>query len=123
MKQILIDRYGPPEEVARCADVPDVRAPPAREVVGDALLFPMRRLARALGVEAMDVVRRAALFAELKALGADACVVDGPDLADAVRAQTGGAPMRLGLDAVSGRATARLSSCLAEGGIVCNYGS
>ena len=40
-----------------------------------------------------------------------------------MQARTGGAPIRLGLDAVSGRATARLSSCLAEGGVVCNYGS
>jgi len=71
----------------------------------------------------MNVVRRESLFAELRALGADACVVDGPDLAETVRAQTGGAPIRLGLDAVSGRATARLSSCVGEGGVVCNYGS
>src|SRR5256884_3531708 len=239
MKQILTDGYGPPEEVARCAEVPDVGAPAAGEVVFDVLAFPINpadvsfcrgtyrlkpplpatpgaecvgrvtavgagvsdvkpgdlvinlqrenwaqqrrvktddvvvvpsgmdlrqaamlrtnpptalllltdvvglesgdwliqnvansavgrlviRLARARGVKTMNVVRRASLFAELKAHGADACVVDGPDLADAVRAQTGGAPIRLGLDAVSGRATARLSSCLAEGGIVCNYGS
>jgi NADPH:quinone reductase-like Zn-dependent oxidoreductase len=81
------------------------------------------RLARARGVRTMNVVRRESLFAELRALGADACVVDGPDLAETVRAQTGGAPIRLGLDAVSGRATARLSSCVGEGGVVCNYGS
>ena len=81
------------------------------------------RLARARGVRTMNVVRRESLFAELRALGADACVVDGPDLAEAVTAQTGGAPIRLGLDAVSGRATARLSSCVGEGGVVCNYGS
>ena len=239
MKQILIDRYGPPEEVARCAEVPDVGAPGAGEVVFDVLAFPInpadvsfcrgtyrlkpelpatpgaecvarvtavgtgvshvkpgdlvinlqrenwaqkRRvaaddvvivpprtdlrqaamlrinpptallllsdvvalkpgawviqnvansavgrllisLARARGLRTMNVVRRDSLFAELKALGADGCVVDGPDLAEAVRAQTGGAPIRLGLDAVSGRATARLSTCVAEGGVVCNYGS
>src|SRR6185436_8846757 len=34
-------RYGPPEEVARCADVPDVGAPGAGEVVFDVLLFPI----------------------------------------------------------------------------------
>ena len=84
------------------------------------LLIP---LARARGVKTMNVVRRESLFSELKAIGADACVVDGPDLAEAVKAQTGGAAIRLGLDAVSGRATARLSSCLGEGGVVCNYGS
>lgn len=239
MKQVVIDRYGPPEEVARCADVPDVGAPGAGEVVFDVLMFPInpadvsfcrgtyrlkptlpatpgaecigrvtavgagvthvkpgdlvitlqrenwaqkRRvkgddvilvpsgmdlqqaamlrinpatalllltdvvplkpgdwliqnvansavgrllipLARARGIRTMNVVRRASLFGDLKALGADACVVDTPDLAEAVKAQTGGAPIRLGLDAVSGRATARIASCVTDDGVVCNYGS
>ena len=239
MKQVLIDRYGPPEEVARCAEVPDVGAPAAGEVVFDVLAFPInpadislckgtyrlkptlpatpgaecigrvtavgagvshvkpgdlvinlqrenwaqkRRvkggdvlpvpprmdlrqaamlrinpptalllltqivelkpgdwviqnvansavgrlvipLARARGLRTMNVVRRESLFSELRALGADGCAVDGPELAEQVKAQTGGAPIRLGLDAVSGRATARLSLCLGDRGVVCNYGS
>lgn len=41
MKQVLIDRYGTPSEVARCADVPDVGAPAADEVVFDVLAFPI----------------------------------------------------------------------------------
>jgi mitochondrial enoyl-[acyl-carrier protein] reductase / trans-2-enoyl-CoA reductase len=80
-------------------------------------------LARARGIKTMNVVRRESLFAELTALGADACAVDGPDLAEAVKARAGGGRIRLGLDAVSGRATARLSACVGEGGVVCNYGS
>ena len=239
MKQVVLDRYGPPEEVARCAEVPDAGAPDAGEVVFDVLAFPINpadvsfckgtyrlkpplpatpgaecigrvtavgtgvshvkpgdlvinlqrenwaqkrrvkgddvitvppgmdlrqaamlrinpptallmltdvvdlkpgdwviqnvansavgrllvRLARARGLKTMNVVRRDALFGALKALGADACVVDGPNLAATVKAQTGGAPIRLGLDAVSGQATARLSSCVTDGGVVCNYGS
>jgi trans-2-enoyl-CoA reductase len=239
MKQVLIDRYGPPHEVARCAEVPDVGAPHAGEVVFDVLAFPINpadvsfcrgtyrlrpslpatpgaecigrvtavgagvthvragdlvinlqrenwtrrrrvksddviavppaidlrqaamlrinpptallmltdivelrpgdwviqnvansavgrlviRLARARGVRTMNVVRRESLYEELRALGADACAVDGPDLVEAVKAGTAGAPIRLGLDAVSGHATARLSSCVADGGTVCNYGS
>lgn len=239
MKQILLDRYGQPEEGLRCADVPDVGTPGAGEVVFDILAFPINpadisfcrgtyrltpplpatpgaecvgrvaaigvgvthvkpgdlvinlqrenwtqrrrvkgddviavsdgidiqqaamlrinpatallllsdivplkpgdwviqnvansavgrlviRLARPRGVKTVNVVRRDSLFGELKALGADACVVDSPDLAEAVKTHTRGAPIRLGLDAVSGRATARLSACLAEGGVVCNYGS
>lgn len=239
MKQVLIDRYGAPEDVARCADVPDVGAPGAGEVVFDVLLFPInpadvsfcrgtyrlkptlpatpgaegigrvtavgagvthvkagdlvinlqrenwtqrRRvkaddvipvpagidlqqaamlrinpatalllvteivalkpgdwliqnvansavgrlvipLARARGIRTMNVVRRASLFGELKALGAEACIVDGDDLPDRVAAQTAGAPIRLGLDAVSGRATWRIASCLGEDGVVVNYGS
>jgi len=80
-------------------------------------------LARQRGIKTVNVVRRDSLFAELGALGADVCVVDGPELADAVKTKTGGVPIRLGLDAVSGRATARLSACVGEGGVVCNYGS
>ena len=239
MKQVLIDRYGPPEDVARCADVPDVGVPGPGEVVFEVLAFPInpadisfcrgtyrlkpvlpatpgaecigrvaavgqgvghvapgdlvinlqrenwtqrRRvkasdviavpatmdlrqaamlrinpatalllltdlvplkpgdwiiqnvansavgrlvipLARQRGIKTMNVVRRVSLFAELKALGADGCVVDGPDLAEQVKAQTGDGSIRLALDAVSGRATARLASCLSDGGVVCNYGS
>jgi trans-2-enoyl-CoA reductase len=239
MKQAILERYGKPEESVRCAEVPDVGAPAAGEVVFDVLAFPInpadismcrgsyrlrptlpatpgaeclgrvtavgagvahvragdlvinlqrenwaqgRRvkgddvipvppgidvlqgamlrinpptalllltdivtlkpgdwviqnvansavgrlvitLARARGFKTVNVVRRESLFAELKALGADACVVDGPDLAERVKALTGGAPVRLGLDAVSGQATARLSACVGEGGFVCNYGS
>src|SRR5262247_3868459 len=229
MKQILLDRYGQPEESLRCADVPDVGAPGAGEVVFDVLAFPINpadisfcrgtyrlrpdlpatpgaecigrvaavgagvtyvkpgdlvinlqrenwtqrrrvkgddviavsdgidiqqgallridvvplkpgdwiiqnvansavgrlviRLARPRGVKTVNVVRRESLFGELKSLGGDVCAVDGPDLAATVKAQTQGAPIRLGLDAVSGRATARLSACLGDGGVVCNYGS
>ena len=239
MKRVDIDRYGAPEEVARCVEVADVGAPGAGEVVFDVLLFPINpadvsfcrgtyrlrpplpatpgaecvgrvtavgagvghvkpgdlvinlqrenwaerrrvrgddviaipagmdlqqaamlrinpptallllndfvelkpgdwiiqnvansavgrlviRLALALGVRTANVVRRDTLFDELKTIGADACVVDGPDLAEAVKAKTGGSPIRLALDAVSGQATARLSACLAEGGVVVNYGS
>jgi NADPH:quinone reductase-like Zn-dependent oxidoreductase len=41
MKQVVLDRYGQPEEVARCAEVPDVGAPGSGEVVFDVLLFPI----------------------------------------------------------------------------------
>jgi mitochondrial enoyl-[acyl-carrier protein] reductase / trans-2-enoyl-CoA reductase len=91
----------------------------ANSAVGRVLI----RLARPRGVKTLNVVRRASLFGELKALGADACVVDGPELAAEAKTLTGGAPIRLGLDAVSGQATARLSACVGEGGVVCNYGS
>jgi trans-2-enoyl-CoA reductase len=41
MKQVLIEAYGTPWEVARCAEVPDVGAPAADEVVFDVLAFPI----------------------------------------------------------------------------------
>jgi NADPH:quinone reductase-like Zn-dependent oxidoreductase len=239
MKKIVIDKYGAPEDNARCATVADVGAPGAGEVVFDVLLFPInpadisfcrgtyrlrpplpatpgaecvgrvtavgdgvsgvkvgdlvinlqrenwaqqRRvkaddviplppgidprqaamlrinpatalllltslvdvkpgewvvqnvansavgrlvipLARARGIRTMNVVRRASLFVELEKLGADACVVDGDDLAERVKAKTGGGTVRLGLDAVSGRATHRIAECVGDDGVVCNYGA
>jgi trans-2-enoyl-CoA reductase len=239
MKQVLLERYGTPQEGARCAEVPDVGPPGADEVVFDVLAFPINpadiwmckgsyrlkpplpatpgaecvgrvtavgprvshvkpgdlvinlqrenwtqrrrvkgddvvavpsglplrqaamlrinpatalllltdivelkpgdwviqnvansavgrlliHLAHDRGLKTMNVVRREALIGELTALGGDAGVVDGPGLVEAVTAQTGGAPIRLGLDAVSGQATARLAGCVTEGGVVCNYGA
>src|SRR6266851_5686801 len=41
VKQVLIDRYGTPWDVARCADVADVGDPTADEVVFDVLAFPI----------------------------------------------------------------------------------
>ena len=81
------------------------------------------RLAGARGLRTVNVVRRESLFGELSALGADVCVVDGPGLAEAVATRAGGASIRLGLDAISGRATARISTCVGESGVLCNYGS
>jgi mitochondrial enoyl-[acyl-carrier protein] reductase / trans-2-enoyl-CoA reductase len=239
MKQILLEKYGRPEDGVRCAEVPDVGPPCAAEVVFDVLLFPINpadislcrgtyrlkpalpttpgaecigrvaavgaavshvkvgdlvinlqrenwaqrrrvkgeeviavpagmdlqqaamlrinpptalllltdfvslkpgdwiiqnvansavgrlliRLARDRAVKTVNVVRRESLFAELTALGADVCVVDGPGLAEQVKARTGGGAIRLGIDAVAGQATARMAACLAENGAVVNYGS
>lgn len=80
------------------------------------------RLAKTMGVRTVNVVRRANLVPELKALGADAVVVDGTELADVVRNETGAAAIRLGIDAVAGDATRRLSGCLADGATLLNYG-
>ena len=41
MKRIVLERYGVPEEVANCVEVPDVGAPDAGEVVFDVLAFPI----------------------------------------------------------------------------------
>jgi NADPH:quinone reductase-like Zn-dependent oxidoreductase len=84
-------------------------------------------VARARGLRTVGVVRREDAAAQVRALGADAAVVDGPGLADRVRAavrDAGGDParLRLGLDAVAGRQTGRLMRCLAPGGTVVNYG-
>lgn len=239
MKQVLIESYGTPWEVARCAEVADVGAPAADEVVFDVLAFPINpadmwfcrgsyrlkpplpatpgaecvgrvtavgaavkhvkpgdlvinlqrenwaqqrrvkgddaiplpagidlkqaamvrinpptaelmlsdfvtlkggdwviqnvansavgRLAIVLahqhGLRTVNVVRRPELAAELKQLGADLVVVDGDDLAARVERETGGAPIRLGLEAIGGKATGRLCDCVATDGTVVHYGS
>jgi len=79
--------------------------------------------ARQRGLRTVNVVRRAELAAELTALGADIVLVDGDDLAARVAAATGGAEIRLGIEAVGGAATARLVECVANDGTVVHYGS
>jgi mitochondrial enoyl-[acyl-carrier protein] reductase / trans-2-enoyl-CoA reductase len=118
-------RINPPTALLLLSDIVDLRPGDwvIQNVANSAVGRLVIRLARARGLRTVNVVRRESLFAELTPLGADVCVVDGADLAETVRARTGGATIRLGLDAVSGRATARLSSCIGDGGVVCNYGS
>ena len=239
MKQVLIESYGTPWEVARCAEVPDVGQPAADEVVFDVLAFPINpadmwfcrgsyrlkpplpatpgaecvgrvtavggsvkhvkpgdlvinlqrenwaqkrrvkgddaiplpagidlrqaamvrinpptaelmlsdfvtlkggdwviqnvansavgRLAIVLahqhGLRTVNVVRRPELAAELKQLGADLVIVVGEGLAGRVERETGGAPIRLGLEAIGGKATGRICDCVATDGTVVHYGS
>ena len=80
------------------------------------------RLAKARGLKTVNVVRREHLIKSLQAIGADVVLVDGPDLARQVGAATGGAEIKLAVDAVAGAATERLADCLAEEGTVVNYG-
>src|SRR5207237_3009460 len=73
-------------------------------------------LAKARGIRTINVVRRDDVAGELRALGADVVLKDGPDLADRARAATSGSPIRLGIDAVSGEACRRIADCVADGG-------
>jgi mitochondrial enoyl-[acyl-carrier protein] reductase / trans-2-enoyl-CoA reductase len=239
MKQVLIEQYGTPWEVARCAEVADVGAPAADEVVFDVLAFPInpadmwfcrgsyrlkpplpatpgaecvgrvtavggevrhvkpgdlvinlqrenwaqkRRvkgadaiplpagidlrqaamvrinpptaelmlsdfvalkggdwviqnvansavgrlaivLAHQRGLRTVNVVRRPELASDLKQLGADLVVVDADDLAQRVVRETGDAPIKLGLEAIGGKATGRICDCVATDGTVVHYGS
>ena len=91
----------------------------ANSAVGRHVIVP----AKARGVRTVNVVRRDDVAGELRDLGADVVVKDGPDLAERARAATGGAPIRLGIDAVSGEACKRIGDCVADGGVVVGYGS
>ena len=81
------------------------------------------QLAALRGLKTINVVRRESAREDVLALGADAVLVDGEDLAKRVRELTGGATIRLGVDAVGGAATERLARSLGEGGLVVNYGA
>ena len=80
-------------------------------------------LAKARGVRTINVVRRDDVAAELRNLGATVVLRDGPDLAERARDAVGGAPIRLGIDAVSGDACKRIGDCVADGSVVVSYGS
>lgn len=82
----------------------------------------LAELARHFGWRTVCVVRREGPEALLKSCGADVVLVDGPDLAGRVATATGGAAIRLAIDAVAGAATARLAACLAPKGTVVTYG-
>lgn len=80
------------------------------------------RLAQARGIRSVNIVRREGLAESLKSIGADVVLVDGDDLAERVREQTGGAAIQLALDAVAGDICMRLGDCLVDGGVIVNYG-
>ena len=82
-------------------------------------------LAKERGVRTCNVVRRAEVIDQLRALGADAVIMESnnaAEFAERVRTATQGAPIKLGLDIVAGQATARLMQCVCDGGVVVNYG-
>jgi len=81
------------------------------------------QLAKSRGLKTVNVVRRESAVASLDGSGADVVLVDGDDLARRVSDATGRAKIRLGIDAVAGKATGRLSECLTEGGVLVNYGA
>jgi mitochondrial enoyl-[acyl-carrier protein] reductase / trans-2-enoyl-CoA reductase len=80
-------------------------------------------LAKLRGLKTVNVVRREALVGSLKSLGADAVVVDAPDLHKRIAEATSQQPIRLAIDAIGGEATARLAHSVAPGGTVVNYGA
>ncbi len=80
------------------------------------------QLAKRRGLRTVNLVRRESAVAATKAEGGDIVLVDGEGLTDRVNEATGGAAIRLGIDAVGGAATDRLAQCLGEGGTLVNYG-
>jgi mitochondrial enoyl-[acyl-carrier protein] reductase / trans-2-enoyl-CoA reductase len=81
------------------------------------------QLANDMKVKVVNVVKSSAVISELKELGAGVVLLDTADLRDRVAAVTQSSPVKLGLDAVGGAATARLANCLDDGATIINYSS
>lgn len=81
------------------------------------------QLAKLRGLHTVNIVRRENAVRAVQELGAEVVLVDGEKLAKRVSEATGGAAIRLGIDAVGGGATDRLATCLAERGVLVNYGA
>lgn len=81
------------------------------------------QLAHLRGLKTVNIVRRESAVAGVLAQGGDVVLVDGDDLAERVKAATGGSTIQLGIDAVGGKATMRMAAALAEGASIVNYGA
>ena len=125
LRQAAMLRINPPTALLMLSDLVPLKRGDwvIQNVANSAVGRLVITLATAKGIRTVNVTRREDVFPELKALGADICLTDGPDLADRVREATGAAEIPLGLDAVSGAATARIAACLRDEGTICTYGS
>src|ERR1700724_4463356 len=85
----------------------------ANSGVGRALIA----IAKSLGLKTVNVVRREDVVAEIKAIGGDVVLVDGPDLNKRVAEKTGKAPIALAIDGVGDSATTNLLGCLGDKGV------
>jgi NADPH:quinone reductase-like Zn-dependent oxidoreductase len=78
-------------------------------------------VAKTWGVKTVNVVRRPELVDEMKKLGGDVVLVDGPDLSKRVAEATGHAPIALALDCVGDTATQNLLNSVRLFGTVVVY--
>jgi trans-2-enoyl-CoA reductase len=81
------------------------------------------QIAHELGYKSVNVVRRDELVSELRADGGDVVLVDSENLRREVEDAIGGAPIRLGLNAVGGESALRMANCLAPGSTLVTYGA
>ena len=79
-------------------------------------------IARIKGVKTINVVRRKELFDDIKRAGGDLVFTDTDELAQGVKNRLGDVHVKLAIDAIGGKSTMRLASCLSTGGTVVNYG-
>ena len=91
----------------------------ANSAVGRAMI----QLAKLSGVRTVNVVRRADVVEDLKALGADVVLLDSNDLPERAQAAIGDGSIALGIDSVGGATTDRIVTCLGPGGTFVIFGA
>lgn len=89
----------------------------ANSAVGSAVV----QMAKARGLRTVNIVRRDEVVADLKSMGADVVLVGAEDLAARVAAATGGAQIKLALDAIGGPLVSSLVQALGAGGTLVSY--
>ena len=89
----------------------------ANSAVGRAVIA----VAKSLGIRTVNVVRRPELVEDVKALGGDVVLVDGPDLPKQIAAETGKARILLAIDMVADSATMNLMNSIAYEGTTVLY--
>jgi NADPH:quinone reductase-like Zn-dependent oxidoreductase len=72
-------------------------------------------VAKSRGLKIAGIVRRAELIPEIETLGVDFVGGESPEIAKQIQTAADGMPIRLGLDAIGGPATATIASVLSSG--------
>ncbi|RZM21560.1 MAG: alcohol dehydrogenase, partial [Pedobacter sp.] len=78
-------------------------------------------VAKSRGIKTAAIVRRAEAVETAKQAGADVVVVESPTAVQEVKEATGGATIKLGLDAVGGQSSAILAQLLGQGSHLVAY--
>jgi len=89
----------------------------ANSAVGRAVIA----IAKSLGIKTVNIVRREELVDEIKSLGGDIVLVEGPELPKLIAAATGKAAISLAIDMVADTATLNLTNSIALNGTVVLY--
>lgn len=77
--------------------------------------------AKARGLKTVNLVRRAELVDEIKAIGGDVVLLDEAGIAAKVNEASGGAQIKLGLEGIGGASMAALSGAISPGGTLAVY--
>lgn len=125
VQQLAMLAINPPTAMLMLSDFVDLQPGDwviqnaANSAVGSYLIG----IARARGLQCVNIVRRESAVDAVRKAGGDIVLVDGDKLAKRVAEATDGAAIKLGIDAVGGAATDNLARCLAPGATLVNYGA